>query len=327
MTISVDERPHTAPAPEPRGDVQPRWVRPALFALLAGTAVLYLWGLGSHGWANDYYAAAVQAGTQDWKAWLFGSLDAGNAITVDKPPAALWVMALSGRIFGFSAFTMLLPQALMGVGAVGTLYATVRRCSGPAAGLIAGAALALTPVAALMFRFNNPDALLVLLLVVAAYCMVRATETASTRWIAASGVVIGFAFLTKLLQAFLVVPGLALVFLVAAPVGLWARLGKLAVGAVAMIASAGWYLALVDLWPADSRPYIGGSSDNSLLQLALGYNGIDRVLGGGEGRPSGGPPPGPGDSAGGAHHIMFGGDPGIGRLFGQSMGTQASWLL
>ena len=152
--------------------------------------MLYLWGLGSSGWANNYYAAAAQAGTQDWKAWLFGSLDAGNAITVDKPPAAMWVMGLSGRLFGFSAFTMLLPQALMGVGAVGAAVCRpCGACSGPAAGLIAGAVLALTPVAALMFRFNNPDALLVLLLVAAAYCMVRATETAAPagwRWRAAS---------------------------------------------------------------------------------------------------------------------------------------------
>src|SRR6202158_3702244 len=155
---------------------QPRWARPALLALLAATAVLYLWGLGSSGWANNFYAAAVQAGTQDWKAWLFGSLDSGNAITVDKPPAALWVMALSGRLFGFSAFSMLLPQALMGVGAVALVNAAVRRCSGPAAGLIAGAVLALTPGAALVFRFHNPDALLVLLLVAAAACMVRATD-------------------------------------------------------------------------------------------------------------------------------------------------------
>ena len=169
--------------------------------------MLYLWGLGSSGWANDFYAAAAQAGTQDLKAWLFGSLDAGNAITVDKPPAALWVMGLSGRLFGFSAFTMLLPQALMGVGAVALLYAAVRRCSGPGAGLIAGAALALTPVAALMFRFNNPDALLVLLLVAAAYFVVRATETGSTRWMALAGLRLGFAFLTKMLQAFLVAPG------------------------------------------------------------------------------------------------------------------------
>ena len=301
---------------------QPRWARPALLALLAATAVLYLWGLGSSGWANNFYAAAVQAGTQDWKAWLFGSLDSGNAITVDKPPAALWVMALSGRLFGFSAFSMLLPQALMGVGAVALVNAAVRRCSGPAAGLIAGAVLALTPVAALMFRFNNPDALLVLLLVAAAYCMVRATETAGTRWIALAGCAIGFAFLTKMMQAFLVVPGFALVFLVAAPGSMWRRIGKLLIGAAAMIASAGWYIALVSLWPAGSRPYIGGSTGNSLLQLALGYNGIDRVIGVVR-KPVGGSNPGGGDPGA----AMFGGDPGIGRLFGQSMGTEISWLL
>jgi 4-amino-4-deoxy-L-arabinose transferase-like glycosyltransferase len=249
MTITSEVPPQTTAAPHgpPRRD--PRWVRPAVLALLAATAVLYLWGLGSSGWANNYYAAAAQAGTQDWKAWLFGSLDAGNAITVDKPPAALWVMGLFGRLFGFSAFTMLLPEALAGVAAVALLYATVRRTSGPAAGLIAGAVLALTPVAALMFRFNNPDALLVLLLVAAAYCMVRATETASTRWIALAGCVIGFAFLTKMLQAFLIVPGLGLAFLVAAPVGIWKRIGKLLVGAATMVVSAGWYIALVSLWP------------------------------------------------------------------------------
>jgi 4-amino-4-deoxy-L-arabinose transferase-like glycosyltransferase len=308
------------------GDVptgRPRWETAALLALLFATAVLYLWGLGSSGWANDYYAAAAQAGTQDLTAWLFGSHDAGNSITVDKPPAALWVMALSGRLFGFTAFTMLLPEALMGVGAVAFLYAAVRRVSGPGAGLIAGAALALTPVAALMFRFNNPDALLVLLMVAAAYCVVRATETGSTSWIALAGSAIGFAFLTKMLQAFLVAPGLALAFLVAAPIGMWQRVWKLFVGAVAMIVSAGWYIALVEMWPTDSRPYVGGSTSNSLLQLALGYNGIDRIAGGGQ---PGGGPGGHGDF-GGAGNIFFGGSPGIGRMFGQSMGTEVSWLL
>jgi 4-amino-4-deoxy-L-arabinose transferase-like glycosyltransferase len=321
MTIT-DERPQTTVAPLDPPRCDPCWVRPAVLALLVTTAVLYLWGLGSSGWANDYYAAAAQAATQDWKAWLFGSLDAGNAITVDKPPAALWVMGLFGRLFGFSAFTMLLPEALMGVGAVALLYLTVRRTSGPAAGLIAGAALALTPVAALMFRFNNPDALLVLLLVAAAYCMVRAIETASTRWIALVGVVVGFAFLTKMLQAFLIVPGLALAFLVAAPVGMWKRIGKLLVGAAAMVVSGGWYIALVSLWPADSRPYVGGSTDNSLLQLALGYNGIQRIAGG-----EGGPGGGPGGGGPGGANLFFGGEAGIGRLFGQSMGVEASWLL
>jgi 4-amino-4-deoxy-L-arabinose transferase-like glycosyltransferase len=323
--VTADAPPSTAPAAaEPRA----RWERPALLALLAATAVLYLWGLGASGWANEYYAAAVQAGTQNWTAWLFGSLDPGNSITVDKPPASLWLMVLSARLFGFSALTMLLPQALMGVASVGLLFATVRRVSGPAAGLIAGVVLAATPVAALMFRFNNPDALLVLLLLVAAYAMVRAIETAGTRWMVLVGCALGFAFLTKMLQAFLVMPGLALAFLVAAPVGLWQRIGKLAVGAATMVVSAGWYLLLVELWPASSRPYIGGSTDNSLLQLALGYNGIQRIAGGG-GPGGDGPPPGggPGDAARRGANLFFGGEPGIGRLFGHSMGVEASWLL
>jgi 4-amino-4-deoxy-L-arabinose transferase-like glycosyltransferase len=334
MTTTADLYTPTPAAPDEAPPDRPRWVTPALLGLLVATAVLYLWGLGSSGWANSFYAAAAQAGTQDLKAWLFGSLDPGNAITVDKPPAAMWVMGLSGRLFGFSPFTMLLPQALMGVGAVALLYAAVRRCSGPAAGLIAGAALAVTPVAALMFRYNNPDALLVLLLVLAAYCVVRATETASTKWMALAGTALGFAFLTKMLQAFLVAPGLALAFLVAAPVGLWPRIWKLMVGAGALIISSGWYVALVSLWPAGSRPYIGGSTSNSLLQLALGYNGIERIAGGSGPRGGfhGGPPPGGGDPGGfggpgGAGHLFFGGDPGIGRLFGMSMGTEASWLL
>ncbi|OBK76019.1 glycosyltransferase family 39 protein [Mycobacterium sp. 1274761.0] len=328
MTLTADPDTTASAAPDEDRNDRPRWVTPALLVLLLATAVLYLWGLGSSGWANSYYAAAAQAGTQDLMAWLFGSHDAGNAITVDKPPAAMWVMALSGRLFGFNAFTMLLPQALMGVGAVALLYGAVKRTSGPAAGLMAGAALALTPVAALMFRFNNPDALLVLLLVAAAYFVVRATETASTKWMALAGCAIGFAFLTKMLQAFLVAPGLALAFLVAAPVGLWQRIWKLLVGAGALIVSAGWYVALVSLWPASSRPYIGGSTDNSLLQLAFGYNGIQRIAGGGHGggghfEPPAGEPGGPG----GTGNIFFGGTPGIGRMFGMSFGTEASWLL
>ncbi|AHH16379.1 putative glycosyltransferase [Nocardia nova SH22a] len=298
---------------------QPRWARPGLFVLLAATAVLYLWGLSASGWANDFYAAAVQAGTQSWKALLFGSLDSGNAITVDKPPAALWVMGLSGRLLGFSSFSLLLPQALMGVASVGLLYGAVRRWAGPAAGLIAGAGLALTPVAALMFRFDNPDALLVLLLVAAAYCTVRATENGSGRWLALAGVAVGFGFLTKMLQAFLVLPAFGLVFLIAAPIGLGRRILKLLGALVALVISGGWFVALVSLWPADSRPYIGGSTNNSLLDLALGYNGLGRVMGG-EGNGGGGGPGGGGNTA-------FGGSTGITRLFGDSMGTEISWLL
>ncbi|APE17789.1 glycosyl transferase [Mycobacterium sp. WY10] len=324
MLAEHTERPTVVdPQDEPRA-VRPRWVRPALGLLLAVTALLYLWGLDAAGWANEYYAAAVQAGTQSWKALLFGSIDAGNAITVDKPPAALWVMALSGRIFGFGTLSMLVPQALMGVASVALVYSAVRRVSGYGAGLLAGAVLARTPVAALMFRFNNPDALLVLLMVVAAYCVVRALDGKSTRWIALAGVAIGFAFLTKLLQALLVTPAFALVVLVAIPGSVWRRLRDLAIGLIAIVVSAGWYLALVSLWPSESRPYIGGSTNNSLLQLALGYNGLGRVFGG-DGNPGGssGSGGGPGPMGG----SMFGGSTGITRMFGESMGTEISWLL
>lgn len=306
-------------------DDQPRWQRPGLIGLLAMTAVLYLWGLGSLGWANEFYAAAVQAGTQSWKALLFGSLDPGNAITVDKPPAAMWVMALSGRLFGFSTLSMLVPQALMGMASVALLYGAVRRTNGPGAGLLAGSVLALTPVAVLMFRFNNPDALLVLLLVAAGYCVVRALDGAPARWVALAGVALGFAFLAKLMQAMLVMPALALVVLVAVPGSFWKRVGVLAAGLGAMIVSAGWFIALVSLWPADSRPYIGGSTDNSLLQLALGYNGLGRVFGG-DGNPGGTSGGAPGGGFGGGSP-MFGGSAGITRMFGESMGTEISWLL
>lgn len=181
-------------------------MRPALAVLMVRTAALYLGDLSASGWANAFYSAAAQAGSQSWKAWLFGSSDAGNGITVDKTPAALWVMGLSARLFGVNAWRVLVPQALMGVGSAYLLYATVRRTSGAADGLLAGAVLALTPAAALMFRFNNPDAVLVLVLIAAAYCTVRAIEQASPRWLALAGVAVGFGFLAKMLQAFLGCP-------------------------------------------------------------------------------------------------------------------------
>ena len=244
--------------PQRRPPPARRWERPALLALLVGTAVLYLWNLSASGYANDFYAAAVQAGTQSWKAWLFGSLDSGNAITVDKPPASLWVMTLSARIFGFSSWSLLVPQALMGVASVALLHAAVRRWAGPVAGLLAGAALALTPAAVLMFRFDNPDALLVLLLVTGAYATVRAidavTVRASTWWLVAAGAAVGFGFLTKMGQALLVVPAFGLAYLVAGPPRLRTRLVQLLAALGSMIVSAGWFIALVELWPADSRP-------------------------------------------------------------------------
>ena len=208
----------TSPA---RGRVGvPAWERPALFGLIALSAVLYLLGLDRQGMANSFYAAAIMSGAESWKAFFFGSFDAASFITVDKPPVALWVMELAARAFGFSSWSMLVPDALAGVASVGLLTVTVRRWAGPVAGLVAGLVLALTPVAALMFRYNNPDAILTLLLVMAAYTTVRAVESGRIRWVVLTSVLLGFAFNTKMLQAFLVLPAIALVFLLAAPGGL-----------------------------------------------------------------------------------------------------------
>ncbi len=295
------------------------WVRPALLGLLAATGVLYLWGLGASGWANAFYSAAVQAGTQSWKAMLFGSSDAANFITVDKPPASLWPMEIAARIFGVSSWSILVPQALMGVASVGLLYLAVRRWATPTAGLIAGAVLAVTPVATLMFRFNNPDALLVLLLTAAAYTTVRATERASTRWLVATGVLVGLAFLTKSLQAFLPLPAFALVYLVAAPTTARRRILDLLAGGAALVVSAGWWVALVELWPASSRPYVGGSQTNSVLELILGYNGLGRITGDEVGSVTGGAAAGGGVGAWGAT--------GWGRLFSADYGGQVGWLV
>ena len=250
-----------------------------LVALLVATAVLYLWDITINGMGNQFYAAAAQAGSTNWEALLFGSLDPHNFITVDKPPVSQWVMGLSGQIFGFNSASMLVPQALMAVAAVALLYGAVARISGPRTGLLAGAVLALTPVAALMFRFNNPDAVMVLLMTAAAYCTVRAVQQATPRWLAWAGVALGFAFLAKMLEGLMVAPALAAAYLVAAPTPLRARLRHVLVSAVAFVVSAGWFVVLTLLWPASSRPYIAGSTDNNFMNLVLGYNGFARVLG------------------------------------------------
>ncbi|MEU6862387.1 glycosyltransferase family 39 protein [Streptomyces sp. NPDC046876] len=330
--------PERAPAPHPAspaagsatdanataaaGARRPRWERPALAALLLATAALLLWNLSASGYANSFYSAAVQAGSESWKAFFFGSSDAGNSITVDKPPAALWPMALSVRLFGLGSWQILVPQALMGVAATAVLYAAVRRHFGPAAALISGAAFALTPVAALMFRFNNPDALLALLMTVTVYCVLRALDGAHTKWLVWAGVAIGFAFLTKTLQAFLILPPLALVYAVCAPTRLRRRLGQLVLAGAVAVVAGGWWVAIVELWPASSRPYIGGSQTNSFLELTLGYNGLGRINGNEVGS-VGGRPGGGGNGGGGGGW----GETGIDRLFSGNVGGQISWLL
>lgn len=310
--------------------------RIAVAVLLVGTAVAYIWALGRAGWANAFYSAAVQAGTVSWKAMFFGSSDAANSITVDKPPASLWVMELSTRLFGVNTWAMLVPQALLGVASVALLYATVRRRFGPVAGLLAGLLLAVTPVAAMMFRFNNPDALLVLLMIAATWAMLRAVEDGRWRWLIACGAFVGFGFLTKQLAAMLIVPGLAATYLVAGPPKFGKRVAQLFAAGAALVVAAGWWLLTVELWPASSRPWIGGSQNNSILELTLGYNGLGRLNGnekgsvgpgrGGMEMPAGFELPAgmemPGHRGGG----MFG-DAGVLRMFQPEQAGQIAWLL
>lgn len=355
---------------DPRPDADTSWpvrnrYRLGLAGVLIATGVLYMWDLTSSGYANSFYAAAAQAGSQNWKAMFFASLDSSNFITVDKPPASIWIMALSARIFGFSSASILVPQALMGVGSVALVFAAVKRVASPGVGLLAGAVLALTPAAALMFRFDNPDALLVLLMTLGGYFVIRAVGTDAGRraavWLALAGVALGFAFLTKMMQGLLVLPAFGLVYLVAGRSRLIPRLLHLLGAAVALVVSAGWWVLATVLWPVDSRPYIGGSTNNTVMDLVLGYNGLGRIFGQSRGAggmqegadasaggmsgalpggapggmpggmsgatPGGGMGGGMSGPGGGAAGSSFGGSTGLDRLFGSEMGFEISWLI
>ncbi|NDU77899.1 glycosyl transferase family 39 [Actinomadura sp. DSM 109109] len=299
-------------------DGDPRWARPALWAVLIAATALYAWKLPDAGDANAYYSAAVKSGTQSWKAFFFGSLDAGSYITVDKPPMALWAMGLTARAIGYGTWSLLLPQVAAGTAAVAVLYAAVRRPFGHAAALTAAAVLALTPITVAINRDNNPDTLLVLFLVTAAWACQRAVRTGRAAPLMLAAFLIGCGFNTKMLQAYLAVPALALAYLAAARPGPARRVGHLLAAGAVLAASSLWWTLLVDAVPARSRPYIGGSTDGTAWDLVIGYNGLGRILG------QGGGPGGRGGPGGGGG---FGGQPGAGRLFNDILGGQISWLI
>jgi 4-amino-4-deoxy-L-arabinose transferase-like glycosyltransferase len=314
MTTSSISLPRLARRPRVRALA---WPPPELVALLALAAVLYLWSLGQNGFANEYYSAAVRSMTQSWHAFLFGSFDTGGVMTVDKPPLALWIQALSARAFGYGSWSMLVPQALMGMASVALVYGMTRRRFGRAAGFGAGLALTLTPVAVAISRHNNPDALLVLCVTAAAWCLVRALEDGRTRWLVLSGVSVGLGFEAKMGAALMVVPAIAAAWLWVAPRGRLAALRQLGLGGAAMAVVGLAWPVMVWLTPASDRPWISGTSDNSIWSLIFGYNGLGRLTGQ-QGAPGGGGPGG-----GGA----FGGDTGVLRLLNESLGGQGGWLL
>ncbi len=275
--------------------------------MLALSALLSTWALTSNGYANGYYAEAALAASRSWTALLMNAADPSRLASLDKGPLADWMMGLSGRVFGFSSLSLLLPDALCGVAAVALLHDTVRRALGRRAAMLAALMLALSPVSVAVARYDSPDALLALLLVASAWALVRALESGRVRHVVLCGALVGLAFNTKMLEAFLIVPGLAGAYLLAAPGDAQRRLGALAAGGATMLAvSAAWFTAMT-LIPAASRPYVAESTGNSWWQLIGGANGLTHIVG----FPSGGQ-----------------GATGPLRLFGTApIAGQAAWLL
>lgn len=319
----VQEARHRAAPPAAHGRVRrlftgapedPRWARPALWAILVLATALYAWNMSSVT-GNTFYNAAVYSGTKSWKAFFFGALDAGSFITVDKPPFALWVMGLSARVFGYGTWQLALPMVALGTGSVALLYRMVKRDFGAVAATIAALALALTPITVAITRDTNPDPVLVFLMLLGAAALMKAVRTGRLMPLVWSGVAIGFAFNTKMMQAYVVLPAFFLVYLWAANVSLGRRIRNLAVGTVALVASSAWWMVVVDLIPASSRPYIGGSTDNTVWDLVIGYNGFGRIFGASSSVGSQG------------NGASFGGEAGLYRMFNSIMGGQISWLI
>ena len=306
---------------------RPWWSTPAMVVIGVGTAVLYLHDLTANGMSNTFYAAAVKSGTESWKAMFFGSLDRSSFITVDKPPASLWMMELSGRIFGFSSLSMLAPVALAGAASVMVVFHLVRRWTGDVAAVLAATALAVTPVATAIFRSNEPDGIMTLFLVLAAWAMWSALETAATSRLVVCGALLGMAFLAKMLEAFVVLPAFLLAYLLFGPPRLGRRLVQLVWGLVALVVASSWWVAIVQLWPAGSRPYIDSSGDNSELSLIFGYNGFGRLLG--TSTPFRGSTTGAPDrvTTAVAGLTRFGSQPGWDRMFASALGSQISWFI
>jgi len=285
--------------------------------LAAVSGLLNFWTLSRNGWANTYYAAAVRSMSTSWHDFLYASLDHSGVMTIDKPPLAFWIQSLSVRVFGYHSLSILIPDALIGVATVLLLYDLVRRVFGRLAGVLAGLALASTPITVAMSRHNNPDALLALCCVAALWFLVRALEDGGTRWIVLSGVMVGLGFETKMALAFAVVPGIVAAWLWVRPRGLRRSIDQLVAGGLAMLVVGGAWPLVVWLTPAIDRPWISGTSDNSIFQLIFGYNGLGRVAG-----QSGGPSTGAGASPG-----VFGGSTGPLRLLNSELGGQAGWLI
>jgi 4-amino-4-deoxy-L-arabinose transferase-like glycosyltransferase len=301
---------------------RPRWALPALFTVAALAGLSYTWGI-AHQSLEIYYEAAVRSMGTSWHDFLFGSFDPAGTISVDKLPGALWVQALSVRIFGFHVWAIVAPQVLEGVLTVLVLYRAVNRVAGPVAGIVAAVVVAVSPATVALDRGNISDSLLILLLVLAADATVSALTTAKVRWLALAGFWVGLAFQAKMLQAWLVLPALGTVWIMAAPSRLTRRVVQFgAATLVALVVSLSW-MSVVSLVPHGERPYVDGSSDDSLFQQVFEYNGFTRV-----GSDVGGSRPNDTTSAFAAlSDFRLPAGPGPLRLLGGAGGRDIGWLM
>ncbi len=287
--------------------------RTTFAAVLLVAAGLYLWALDTTGTVNVYYAQAVSAGSQSWSAMFFGSLDTGNFITVDKPPLSLWVQSLSVRLFGFNEWALLVPQALAGLGTIWLTHDAVRRIWGNWAGIAAAAALAATPVTVAMTRSNLPDTVMTLCMVAGAWMLTRAfiSTSQSMPWLLGAFAMVGLGFEAKMLQAWIVLPAFGAAYLFFGPSRWIVRFRQLSLaGLLCLVVSFAW-AAAVDLWPGET-PWIGGSTDGSVIDLVVGYNGLGRVFG---------------DVGTNVVANRFDAGPSWLRLFNTDNGHQVAWLL
>jgi 4-amino-4-deoxy-L-arabinose transferase-like glycosyltransferase len=255
------------------------WQKIALGIILLVAGVLNFWGLDQMGYSNTYYAAAVKSMLQSWHNFFFVSLDAGGFVSIDKPPLALWIQTASAKLFGFSGVSIILPEAIAGLLSVAVLYYLVRRVFGPGAGLVAALALTVMPVSVVVSRNNLVDSILVLVLLLGAWAISRAVETGRLRWLLLCAVIVGLGFNVKMMQAYLILPAFGLVYLFGTSVSWRRRILNLFLAALLLIVVSLSWIVAVDLVPASQRPYVGSSTTNSELELAIGYNGLERLLG------------------------------------------------
>ncbi|GCE09651.1 glycosyltransferase family 39 protein [Dictyobacter aurantiacus] len=279
-TVAADEptRPLRAARIYPP-DVPSWWHRVLLGLIVSLAALLNFYRLNWIGYGNYYYAAGVKSMLLNWHNFFFVSLDPGGFVTIDKPPLGFWLQVLSARIFGFSGVSLLLPEALAGVVSVLILHHLVARTFGQWAGLLAALALTLTPLSIVTSRNNTIDMLLVCSTLCAAWTLLKATETGHLRWLLACALLVGLGFNIKMLQAYLVLPAFAVTYLLGAPRRWWIRLLHLLLAALLLLTISLSWVTLVDMTPASQRPYVGSTTDNSELSLALGWNGLTRLLG------------------------------------------------